>query len=252
MNLKVTICELPDDPGGFAVAWGRLQAHVRAESSDLLVLNEAPFDRWFALADEYDENVWNHAVKNHVTAINNLGLACPVIGTAPISQNDRRHNQAFSWTLEGGVQPWRRKAYLPDEESVYEATWYHPAPDQPDVRGIGSALVGVLTCTELWRFEWASQLGQLGAHIIATPRASGADSIDKWKTGGQAAAICSGAFSVSSNRVGNGFGGGGWIFSPDGDEIAATNSENPFVTATINLAEADTAKTTYPRYAIWS
>lgn len=252
MKLRVTVCELPDDPDDFAGAWTRLQAHARAESSDLLVLNEAPFDRWFARSDEYHEHTWNEAVENHAGAVGRLDLDCPVLSTAPVTSGDRRHNQAFSWTPTDGVEPWRRKAYLPDEESVYEATWYHRALDQPDVRRIGGASIGVLICTELWRFEWASQLGQLGAHIIATPRASGSDSLEKWRTGGKAAAICSGAFSVSSNRVGSGFGGGGWIFSPDGEELASTNAQAPFVTTSIDLLEAEEAKTTYPRYALWS
>jgi len=251
VNITVTVCELPDDPREFAIVWGELQRHLEIESTDLLILNEAPFDRWFALADEYVEDVWNIAVESHSTAIDGLQLRCSTVATAPINQRDRRHNRAFSWTPDGGMQPWRRKAYLPDEESVYEATWYHATPDQPDVRTIAGASVGVLTCTELWKLEWASQLGQLGAQIIATPRATGVESLDKWRAAGRVAAICSGAYSASSNRVGNGFGGGGWIFSPDGDLLADTDRDRPFATAALDLGVADGAKATYPRYAIW-
>ncbi len=107
---------------------------------------------------------------------------------------------------------------------------------------------GVPICTEIWKFEWASQMGQLGAHIIATPRATGADSVDKWHTAGRATAIASGAFSVSSNRTGNGFGGSGWIYSPDGDLLVTTSPEQPFASVPLDL---DAAKSTYPRYAIW-
>jgi hypothetical protein len=67
----------------------------------------------------------------------------------------------------------------------HEATWYHSALDQPDVRTIAGASVGVLTCTELWKLEWASRLGQLGAQIVATPRVTGAESLDKWRAAGR-------------------------------------------------------------------
>jgi len=252
MKLNVTVCELPDDRESFDGCWTDLQRYIETESSDIVVLNEAPFDKWFAQSSEYVESVWNTAVDRHTTAIADLEFGCSVIATAPINQNGRRHNQAFSWDATTGYAPWRRKAFLPDEESVYEATWYQAAPDQPDVRTIAEVSVGVLTCTEIWQLEWASRMGQLGAQMIATPRATGSSSLDKWFAAGRVAAICSGAYSVSSNRVSSVFGGGGWIFSPDGDLLARTDRENPFATATINLEVADEAKSTYPRYALWA
>ena len=115
VDISVTVCELPDDLNEFATAWGQIQRHVETESSDLLILNEAPFDRWFALADEYVGDVWNTAVERHGTAIDSLQLPCGIVATAPINQSGRRYNRAFSWTPDGGIQPWRRKAYLPDE-----------------------------------------------------------------------------------------------------------------------------------------
>jgi N-carbamoylputrescine amidase len=252
VEVRVTICEMPDDPGEFDGVWVQLQHHIATESSDLLVLNEAPFASWFAHSDEYVEHVWNAAVRSHATAISYLQLTCGVIATAPINQNGRRHNQAFSWTPKDGLSRWRRKAFLPDERPVYEATWYHAAPDQPDVRRVADANVGVLTCTEIWKLDWASQLGQLDAQIVATPRATGDDSLDKWHAAGRVAAIVSGAYSVSSNRVGSSFGGGGWIFSPDGDLLARTDQQQPFATVALDLELADQAKTTYPRYALWA
>ena len=251
VELSVTICEMPDDPVEFVGVWDRLQHHIAAESSDLLVLNEAPFARWFAHTDKYVEEIWNAAVTSHAAAIRHLGLGCSVISTAPISQGGRRHNQAFSWTPTDGLSPWRRKAFLPDEYPVYEATWYDAAPDKPDVRTIAGANVGVLTCTEIWKLDWASKLGQLDAHIVATPRATGDDSLDNWLAAGRVAAIVSGAYSVSSNRVGNSFGGGGWVFSPDGDLLAHTDQQQPFATVVLDLEIANEAKTTYPRYATW-
>jgi predicted amidohydrolase len=44
------------------------------------------------------------------------------------------------------------------------------------------------------------------------------------------------------------FGGAGIIVSPDGEVLAATSSERPYVTVDLNLDDALKAKETYPRY----
>jgi N-carbamoylputrescine amidase len=251
MDVTVTACQLPDDPDDFRVTWGALSHHVRANATDVLVLNEAPFARWFARSPRFSLKTWNDAVRDHETAIQCLDLDCALIGTMPVNATGRRHNRAFSWTPTEGLSPWRRKAYIPDEQDVWEASWYEPVPDPPDVRTIRNARVGILTCTEIWRFEWASELGQMDAQMIVSPRATGETTFDKWLAAGRAAAISAGAFGVSSNRAGDGFGGAGWILSPDGDVLATTNKDAPFATVSINLAQADEAKSTYPRYAIW-
>jgi hypothetical protein len=44
-----------------------------------------------------------------------------------------------------------------------------------------------------------------------------------------------------------GLGGGGWVIDPEGG-LALTSTDQPFLTVEIELAIADTAKNTYPRY----
>lgn len=79
-------------------------------------------------------------------------------------------------------------------------------------------------------------------------------SVDKWIAGGRAAAVISGAYCLSSNRGGidqHGFewAGTGWIIEPEeGDVLALTSLEHPFVTLDIDLTIAENAKRTYPRY----
>ena len=70
---------------------------------------------------------------------------------------------------------------------------------------------------------------------------------------GQAAAVVSGAFSLSSNRValdGNPpeLGGRGWIIDPDGRVLGTTTQAQPFITRDIDLENAEKSKNTYPRY----
>jgi len=71
--------------------------------------------------------------------------------------------------------------------------------------------------------------------------------------GGQTAAVCSGAYCLSSN-IWNppgskaDCGGLGWIISPDGDILAETDPDAPFATVAVDLEYARLSKTTYPRY----
>ena len=65
---------------------------------------------------------------------------------------------------------------------------------------------------------------------------------------GQALAVVSGCYSISSNRVAEDrFGGKGWIISPDGELLDVTTSDKPVVIADIDIDVANEAKKTYPR-----
>jgi N-carbamoylputrescine amidase len=74
--------------------------------------------------------------------------------------------------------------------------------------------------------------------------------------GGQAAAVVSGAYCLSSNLAGKtpeggDYAGVGWIIEPgEGKVLGLTSSGQPFLTLDIDLAEADKAKKTYPRYVL--
>jgi N-carbamoylputrescine amidase len=46
------------------------------------------------------------------------------------------------------------------------------------------------------------------------------------------------------------FGGQGWVVGPNGQVLASTSREQPFVTVEIDLSEARLAKQTYPRYVL--
>ncbi len=67
---------------------------------------------------------------------------------------------------------------------------------------------------------------------------------------GVVAAVRSGAYCLSSNRIDptGATGGAGWIISPDGKILATTSRETPFATLEIDLAAPTAARGTYPRY----
>lgn len=120
------------------------------------------------------------------------------------------------------------------------------------------------SAAEVWRTfvrahdEWMARLdvdyARAGVQVLACPRATGRASTEKWKAGGVAAAVTSGAFCLSSNRGGPGtnpaeWGGTGWIIEPEeGRILGLTSRERPVVTVAIDPAAADRAKRTYPRY----
>ena len=91
------------------------------------------------------------------------------------------------------------------------------------------------------------------ADVLCIPRATPHASVNKWLAGGQTAAVCSGAWCLSSNLwmpPGNkaDCGGLGWIISPEGDVLASTSEDRPFATVDIDPELARASKSTYPRY----
>jgi len=118
---------------------------------------------------------------------------------------------------------------------------------------VADARIGILVCTDLWFFEWARHYARSGVDLLCLPRATPYDSLARWLAGGQVAATCSGAYCMSSNQwnpsgAGIDCGGLGWVVDPDGNVLATTSAEEPFVTVEVDLDIARQAKSTYPRY----
>jgi N-carbamoylputrescine amidase len=253
--MKVTVCELKNEPDDFCLDWEQLVSHVKAENSNLVLLPEMPFSPWFAGSKEYDPNVWQSAVKAHDEWESRLKELRPaiVLGSRPVNKGSKRLNEAFIWEPEFGYSAVYSKYYLPDEEGFWEASWYDRGnPDFIPVQS-AEALIGFLICSDIWFFEHSRAYGQMGVHLIACPRATPKSTLDKWLVAGRAASVVSGAFCLSSNRIspkGKQIdpGGQGWITGPDGEVLGKTSPGKPFLTIDIDLSKADKAKKTYPRY----
>jgi N-carbamoylputrescine amidase len=178
-----------------------------------------------------------------------------VLGTRPVSRDAARFNEAFIWQADRGHRGVHRKSFLPDEEEFWEASWYHAGDKTFTPCQAGPARLGFQICTELWSMEHARLYGKAGVSVIACPRGTPHATLDKWLVGGRAAAVVSGAFVISSNRATPpgavpSLGGQGFIVGPESDVLARTSREEPFATVDIDLAEAEQAKRTYPRYAL--
>jgi predicted amidohydrolase len=252
--MRVTICQLRDEPDGFAADWTALCAHALRERSELVLLPEMPFGRWFAVTRSFDERVWRESIDAHrqwEPRIAELG-APAVICTRPTEWLDRRLNEAIVVTAEG-ARAVHHKRYLPDEDGYWEASWYEAGDGVFEPFAIGGVTVGAQICTEMWMLDESRRYGLRGADVIVVPRVTPASSRERWLVGGRAAAIVSGAFCVSSNRSGisaggDPFGGQGWMIGPDGDVLAVTSETEPFATRDLDLAQAKAAKSSYPRY----
>ena len=259
MSLKVTVCQMHNEREPFAQDWEQLVAHVRSEKSQLVLLPEMPFSPWFGTTAHFDVASWQAAVTTHERWLQRLPELAPahVLSSRPINRNGRRLNEGFLWQPSTGYHSIHVKYYLPNEEGVWEASWYQRGEGDFTPIESQSARIGMLICSELWALEQARAYGQLGAHLLVTPRMTQGATADKWLVGGRAAAILAGAFSLSSNRVSTrgaseDFGGTGWVVDPDGKVLAVTSSQHPFITVEINAWQAEQAKHTYPRSLFWT
>jgi len=257
--MKVTVCQIDPRGGQIDGFLEGLSAHIKKEQTDFLLLPEMGFSAWLA-GDKpgADADVkWARSVADHERGIEQLGTlgAQAIVGTRPIlTPENSRRNEAYVWTREAphasGIH---QKYYLPDEDDYYEASWYDRGAKQFDTARALGARIGVQICTELWFFEWARHYARSRADILCVPRATPHGNVDKWIVGGQAAAVCAGAYCLSSNLwapkdSGANLGGGGWIIDPEGKLLARTDEANPFASAEIDLEFAKASKAGYPRY----
>ena len=253
-RMRITVCQLPDERERFDAAWQGLCAHTRDERSELVLLPELPFARWFAVRRTFDARTWRETTEAHrhwESRLRELG-APAVIGTRAVERDAQRLNEAFIATPER-TSAFHHKRYLPDEEGFWEASWYQRGDGVFDLVKANGAAVGAQICTEMWMLDVSRDYGLRGADIIVVPRATPVTTRDRWVVGGRAAAIVSGAFCISSNRSGASsdgapFAGQGWIIDPEGEVIALTSDAEPCVTRDLDLDRARKAKATYPRY----
>lgn len=254
MPIRVSVADLPDNRDRFELAWEALVQHVDFSESDLVVLPELPAASWFGTADTFDQATWDGVVASHermVATLNRFGNAI-VIGSRAMNQNGSRRNVAFVWSRETGLIDRHAKSLLPEEPGFREKTWYQESDDLLEPVIVRGMSIGVLLCSELMWTEKARLLGVAGAQVIGVPRATVAHV--RWQAASQMAAIAAGAYVLTSNRSGQAvgnpsteFGGTSMIVDPDGILLATSTREKPFSSASIDLAAADLAKTTYPR-----
>ncbi|GCE15954.1 N-carbamoyl-D-amino-acid hydrolase [Tengunoibacter tsumagoiensis] len=243
------MCELPDEREAFPSAWKDLITHIKEQKSELVLLPELPFSAWFPRTPQFDAEIWRKVQQEHERMMTQLSDLAPaiVLGTTLITENGHHFNRGFIWSSQTGFQGVHDKYYFPNEEDFYEQIWFDRNEEDFSLAHVQDVAAGFLICTEVMFTERARSYGKQGANIVAVPRASCLN-FERWLVAIRMAAISSGAFALSSNRVSSDlFIGRGVVVSPDGDVLASTSRQNPFVTAEIDLTESTRAKKTYPR-----
>lgn len=254
--MKVTVCELPNEPAALESGWRELAAHVRAGQSDLVVLPEMPFHPWVGHSRNPSEEAWLEAVRAHEQWIPRLDELAPalVVSTRPVVSRGVRLNAGYIREPGGEARTAHTKYYLPDEAGFWEASWYDRGDGDFSVLKTSRGNIGFLICTELWFNHHARDYAAQGIQLLVCPRATPRLSADKWVAGGRTAAVVSGAFCLSSNLAGTtpqggDYAGTGWVIEPEeGGILGLTDSDQPFLTVEIDLEAADSAKRSYPRY----
>ena len=254
--MRVTVCQMRDQGGKMQEDWLDLVAHSKEEHADLIVLPEMPFSPWFAAEKPFDQATWDAAVEAHDAYMGRLAELSTglVVGTRPVNLDGKRLNEGFVWSPEEGYRAVHHKFYLPDEDAFWEASWYERSSGHFKAFELAGEKAGMMICTEMWFTRHAHDFGRNGVNLLISPRATLGGSTEKWVAGGVAAAVVSGAYSLASNRGGVDergleWGGNGWIIEPEeGQVLARTSLEQPIITMDLDMAVAEKAKTTYPRY----
>ncbi|MCW6510870.1 carbon-nitrogen hydrolase family protein [Lichenifustis flavocetrariae] len=239
---------LPDTP-----AWTVIARQVAASGAELLVTNELPFGPWIAAGATFDKTMARRSVESHeagIAALAKLNLPA-VLSSRPIWFEEHLLNEAFILS-DGQVRPVHQKNYFPEEEGWWEASWFHTVQHGFRAAEVQGLCLGVMLCTDAMFNEHARHYGRQGTSLIAIPRAAGM-ATENWLTAGKMAAIVSGSYIVSSNRVGTSdqgtiFGGAGFAFGPDGSLLATTDAQRPLLVVEVDPERSRRQRLAYPCY----
>ncbi|MBN9232303.1 MULTISPECIES: carbon-nitrogen hydrolase family protein [Phyllobacteriaceae] len=251
--MRVAFVEWPEALEANSAEWDGIADRLIAARPDILITNELPFGHWIAEQPAFDAEHSQQSIDAHEKGLEALaGLGIPaILSSRPVRAEGLLVNEAVA--IENSVvRPVHRKHYFPEEPGWYEASWYVPGSDGFTASAVGGLTVGVMLCTDAMFNEHARSYGRQGASLIAIPRAAGT-ATENWLTAGKMAAIVSGGYVVSSNRVGrsrNGtvFGGTGFAFAPDGALLAVTNPSDPLQVIEIDPERASRQRSEYPCY----
>jgi predicted amidohydrolase len=251
--MKVSYIESPEGLLVSGDEWLKLEEKIARENPDVLVTNEMPFGNWLAGVKEYNSEDAEDSISAHedgLDALKQLNIPT-ILSSRPVLFEGKLANEAFV-LVNGEYKFAHQKHYFPEEPGFYETDWFANAKPGFDVVEANGLVIGVILCTELFFNEWARSYGRQGAHLIVVQRATEL-TIEHWKTAAAMAAIVSGCYVVSSNRVGRFdddlvFGGNGFAFAPDGTLISETSPEKRVVSIDLDFDIIKSQQKNYPCY----
>jgi N-carbamoylputrescine amidase len=250
--VKISVCQLPDELSTDDLAWKRFAQRIGRERPDVVLMNEMPFGPWVAREQAFDAHLAAISIGAHEAALTTLAtLPGAVVSSRPVGNNGRLANEGFLMA-EGEYRAVHHKQYFPREPGFFESAWFAAGRSGFEAFEHRGVRFGVLLCTELMFTEWARHYRRQGAHVILVPRAS-ETSMRTWDAAARMAAIVSGCYVLSSNRVSRTgseprFGGRGFAYSPAGELMGETSEAVPLVCVDIDQALVVEAQRQFPCY----
>ncbi len=160
-----------------------------------------------------------------------------VCGSLPVKENECIYNRAFL-VQDGEVLGWKDKIKL--FPLTDEGRYFKPGRENPVFESKFGKL-GVLICFELRFSETAKQLRDRGADIILVPAQWGAKRREHLKVLSRARAIETQSYLILSDTWGRAgkeeYAGCSAIYSPWGEVLAFSESEDTLLTADIDTRE---------------
>jgi N-carbamoylputrescine amidase len=227
---------------------------ARRRRAELALLPELPLDPWIPARREPEPADAEPPGGPRQTLLARLareaGIA--VLGGAIVRDplSGRRTSRALIHDARGRLVAVYDKLHLPSEDGYWERAHYVAGETPPGVvRGFGMPL-GLQICSDVNRPTGCLLLGALGAQAILVPRATPAESWERWRLVLRANAITTACWIVSVNRprseAGASIGGPSIVIEPDGH--VAHETIEPLSVFVLESGAVERARRSYPGY----
>jgi len=235
----------------------RLQARLaeaRALGATLAVLPELPLNPWSpATRVPRDEDAEPpEGPRQRVMAEAAAEIEIALLGGAIVTDTDtgQRHNTAILYDA-GGMELGRyQKVHLPEEEGYWETSHYVPGIQPPQAMPGPGISVGVQICSDINRPQGSQLLRSQGAEVLLVPRATPAETYERWRLVLRANAVMADTYLLSVNRPRPEFdvdiGGPSLAVAPDGEVLY--EGTDPVTVVELEARRAGQAVEEYPGY----
>jgi predicted amidohydrolase len=227
---------------------------ARRRTADLAVLPELPLDPWIPAASEPRDADVEEPGGPRASLLARLAgeIGIGVLGGAIVRDRltRRRASRALVHDARGRLVASYDKLHLPREDGYWESAHYEPGEALPEiVPGFGLP-VGVQLCSDVNRPTGSHLLAAAGAMAILVPRATPAESWERWRLVLRANALTTACWVVSVNRprpeAGAAIGGPSIVIAPDGHVLH--EATDPLTVVVLDADAAARARRAYPGY----
>jgi len=237
---------------GAADRLARRLAEAREAGATLALLPELPLHPWVPATrsrrdgDGEPPDGPRHRMLAGSARASGIGVHGGAIVADPAS--GARFNRALLVDASGRLVATYDKLHVPCEEGFWERDHYEPGRDLPRPVDAFAMPLGMQICSDVQRPTLANVLGAMGAELILAPRATPAESYERWLAVLRCDAITSAAYVISVNRPPDGaaapIGGPSVAIAPDGRVLLETT--DPVTTLVLERSEAARARGDYP------